>query len=71
MLLNAVRKSGLTTTITTLGNNKLTGQICAFDNYVILIEVGGKVNMVYKHAISTIEPQDKLVFQDLFKSSRQ
>jgi host factor-I protein len=34
---------------------KLQGRIVSFDNYAVLIE-GEKTDIVYKHAISTIQP---------------
>ncbi len=70
VFLNAVRKNNMITTITTLAGATLTGKICAFDNYIILIEVAGKTNMVYKHAISTVIPQDKLAYHELMKNSK-
>jgi host factor-I protein len=34
----------------------LKGRIVAFDSFVVLLEVEGKQQMVFKHAISTIQP---------------
>jgi len=33
---------------------QLAGKITSFDRFVIVLEVKGKQNMIYKHAISTI-----------------
>jgi host factor-I protein len=34
----------------------LKGRIVDFDSFVVLLEVEGKQQMVFKHAISTIQP---------------
>ncbi len=35
---------------------QLKGQVRGFDNFTILLDSDGRVQMVYKHAISTIAP---------------
>jgi len=34
----------------------IKGKITAFDSFVVLFEVDGKDHLVFKHAISTIQP---------------
>jgi host factor-I protein len=54
--LNAVRKSKNPVTLF-LGNGvKLQGVITWFDNFSILLRREGAVQLVYKHAVSTIMP---------------
>ena len=55
-LLSLVRKDSVPVTIFLTNGFQIRGQICAFDNYVIIVETEGKQQMVYKHAISTIMP---------------
>jgi host factor-I protein len=38
----------------------LQGQIAGFDQFALLLERGGQVQMVYKHAISTLQPAHAL-----------
>jgi host factor-I protein len=38
----------------------LQGQIAGFDQFVLLLERGGQVQLVYKHAISTLQPAHAL-----------
>jgi len=37
---------------------RLTGRIAAFDHYVVQLKDGSGMQMIYKHAISTVVPQD-------------
>ena len=38
----------------------LQGAVAAFDQFSLLLERGGQVQLVYKHAISTLQPQHPL-----------
>jgi host factor-I protein len=38
----------------------LQGCVAAFDQFSLLLERGGQVQLVYKHAISTLQPQHSL-----------
>ena len=54
--LNAVRKTKNPVTLF-LGNGvKLQGVITWFDNFSVLLRREGTVQLVYKHAISTVMP---------------
>lgn len=56
--LNALRKETTRLSIYLVNGIKLQGTIKAFDKYVVLLESGSiHVQMVYKHAISTIVPE--------------
>ena len=39
---------------------QLKGMIRGFDSFVVILDVEGKQQMVYKHAISTIIPSKKI-----------
>lgn len=56
MVLNQVRKDSIPVTIFLTSGFQIRGIIKGFDSYVVLIELDGKLQMVYKHAISTIVP---------------
>ena len=34
----------------------LQGSVAAFDQFSLLLERGGQIQLVYKHAISTLQP---------------
>ena len=54
--LNAVRKNKNPVTLFLVNGVKLQGVITWFDNFSVLLRREGTVQLVYKHAISTIMP---------------
>ncbi|MBQ6051818.1 MAG: RNA chaperone Hfq [Clostridia bacterium] len=56
LFLNYARKEKIILTIYLVNGFQLRGIVRGFDSYSILFESDGKLNMVYKHAISTIQP---------------
>jgi host factor-I protein len=54
--LNAVRKAKTPLTIFLVNGVKLQGVITWFDNFCVLLRREGQVQLVYKHAISTVMP---------------
>ena len=54
--LNAVRKSKTPLTIFLVNGVKLQGAVTWFDNFCVLLRRDGQIQLVYKHAISTIMP---------------
>ena len=53
--LNAARKAGIPVSIYLINGVKLQGRIDSFDQFVIVLR-NNTVQMLYKHAISTIVP---------------
>ena len=56
IFLNAVRKNKNPVTLFLVNGVKLQGVITWFDNFSVLLRREGTVQLVYKHAISTIMP---------------
>ena len=54
--LNQLRRESQSVTLFLINGYQLRGVIKAFDNFTVVLEVEGKQQMVYKHAISTIVP---------------
>ncbi len=54
--LNTLRKEHVQVAIYLVNGIKLQGQVESFDQYVVLLKNNAVVQMVYKHAISTIVP---------------
>ena len=54
--LNQVRKTKIPVTVFLINGVKLQGAITWFDNFSVLLRREGTVQLVYKHAISTIMP---------------
>ena len=56
MFLNALRKSKTPVTMFLVKGVKLQGIITWFDNFSVLLRRDGQSQLVYKHAISTVQP---------------
>ncbi len=56
LFLNHVRKNKLPVTVFLINGVKLQGVISWFDNFSVLLRRDGHVQLVYKHAISTVMP---------------
>ena len=56
LFLNAVRKSEDSVTMFLINGVMLQGQIAGFDLFCMLLQREGMVQLVYKHAVSTIQP---------------
>lgn len=52
--LNQMRKENRAVSIHLLNGFQMKGYVKGFDNFTVILEVVGKQNLVYKHAISTI-----------------
>ncbi len=53
--LNTVRRERDTVTIYLMNGAKLTGRIKSFDKFSVLLESGAQEQLIFKHAISTIQ----------------
>ena len=56
VFLNHVRKNKTPLTVFLVNGVKLQGVITWFDNFCVLLRRNGHIQLVYKHAISTIMP---------------
>lgn len=56
VFLNRVRKENAVLTIYLSNGYQLKGTVKGFDNYIIVLEIDGKQQVVYKHAILTMHP---------------
>lgn len=55
--LNQLRKEETMVTVFLLNGFQLRGLVKGFDNFTVLLEVDGRQQLIYKHAISTFAPQ--------------
>lgn len=62
--LNAVRRSKTPLTIFLVNGVKLTGSVTWFDNFCVLLRREGQAQLVYKHAISTVMPNQPVQLFD-------
>ncbi|RJX24654.1 MAG: RNA chaperone Hfq [Dethiobacter sp.] len=54
--LNQLRKENVLATIFLVNGYQIKGNIRSFDSFTVLLDVDGKQQLVYKHAVSTIIP---------------
>ncbi len=60
VFLNHVRKDKIPVTIFLVNGVKLQGVVTWFDNFCVLLKREGQVQLVYKHAISTVMPSQPI-----------
>lgn len=56
--LNQARKDRTMLTLFLMNGFQLRGTIISFDQFAVLVLSEGRQNLIYKHAISTIQPSD-------------
>jgi len=56
--LNQARKDRTLLTLFLMNGFQLRGTIISFDQFAVLVLSEGRQNLIYKHAISTIQPAD-------------
>lgn len=55
--LNQVRKENLPVTVFLVNGYQLKGVVKGFDNFtIVMMDAEGRQQLVYKHAISTVQP---------------
>jgi host factor-I protein len=64
VFLNQVRKTKVAVTVFLVNGVKLQGVISSFDNFCVLLRRNGHVQLVYKHAISTVMPSEPVQLFD-------
>ncbi|MGC6536155.1 MAG: RNA chaperone Hfq [Candidatus Puniceispirillaceae bacterium] len=65
VFLNQMRKQHAPVTVFLMNGVKLQGIITWFDNYSMLLKRDGHIQLIYKHAISTIMPVNPVDLSDL------
>ena len=62
VFLSAVRRSGEPVTMFLVNGVMLQGEVAAFDLFCMLLQREGMSQLVYKHAISTVQPEHPISF---------
>ena len=60
--LNQARRDKMPLTLFLINGFQIRGTIVSFDQFAVLLLSEGKQNLIYKHAISTIQPSEALRF---------
>lgn len=58
--LNTLRKGNVQVNVYLVSGIKLTGYIESFDQFVVVLRDSKNNQMIYKHAISTVVPSEKI-----------
>ncbi len=66
IFLNSVRASEMSVTMFLVNGVMLQGQVIAYDQFCMMLEREGMIQLAYKHAVSTIQPSGPL---DLYGDS--
>ena len=64
VFLNTIRKNKIAVTVFLVSGVKLQGIVTWFDNFSLLLKRDSHVQLVYKHAISTIMPGQTIQLGD-------
>lgn len=64
VFLNKIRKEKMSVTVFLVNGVKLQGVVTWFDNFCLLLRRESHIQLVYKHAISTIMPGGPLNLYD-------
>lgn len=59
-ILNHVRKQNIRVKIYLMNGVQMKGHVIGFDDFTILLEVENDLKVIYKHAVSTIEPKENI-----------
>ena len=58
--LNQARKERIPLTLFLMNGFQLRGTIVSFDQFAVLVQSEGRQNLIYKHAISTVQPAEPI-----------
>ncbi|MFN7663019.1 MAG: RNA chaperone Hfq [Alphaproteobacteria bacterium] len=64
VFLNHMRKNKISLTMFLVNGIKLQGIVTGFDNFAVMLRRESHLQLVYKHAISTIMPNEAVKFYD-------
>ncbi|MGH1377421.1 MAG: RNA chaperone Hfq [Alphaproteobacteria bacterium] len=64
VFLNKIRKEKMSVTVFLVNGVKLQGIVTWFDNFSVLLRRDSHVQLIYKHAISTVMPGGPLSLND-------
>jgi host factor-I protein len=64
IFLNGARKNKIPVTIYLTNGFQIKGIVKGFDSFTVVLDCDGKQMMIYKHAISTINPLRVILFNN-------
>lgn len=70
VFLNHARKNRTELTIFLVNGFQLKGYVTGFDAFTVVLNAEKKQNLIYKHAISTIIPEEEVPLLDLSRPEK-
>lgn len=64
IFLNSARKNRIPVTIYLTNGFQIKGNVKGFDSFTVILDCDGRQMMIYKHAISTINPLRTILFNN-------
>ena len=64
IFLNQVRRGRMPVTVFLVNGFQIKGMVTGFDNFTVVMDAEGKQQLIYKHAISTIQPMKPVSFTE-------
>jgi len=64
VFLNQVRRGKTAVTVFLVNGFQIRGFVTGFDNFTVILDTDGRQQLVYKHAISTIQPARAVDFTE-------
>jgi len=64
VFLNQVRRSKTFVTVFLVNGFQIRGIVTGFDSFTVILDSEGRQQLVYKHAISTIQPAHPVDFRE-------
>jgi len=71
IFLNHVRKTRTSVTIYLVNGFQIKGVVSGFDNFTVILDSEGRQQLLYKHAISTIQPTRPVQFTEQSEETRE
>ena len=64
LFLNQVRRTKTPVTVFLVNGFQIRGLVAGFDSFTVVLDSEGKQQLIYKHAISTIQPAKAVDFTE-------
>ena len=65
IFLNGARRNKISVIVYLTNGFQIRGSVKGFDSFTVILDCEGKQMMIYKHAISTITPQQPILFNNM------
>jgi len=71
VFLNQVRRCRVPVTVFLVNGFQIRGMVTGFDSFTVVLDSEGRQQLIYKHAISTIQPAKAVEFTEVAPSVQE